>query len=88
MPYFCWFFPAAAFIRTSFFHVEAIRAFKPDIILHGIAENYLSTGRPDSEAPHLLDYPRVNGREIDSTLNFCEILEREFGMAFHNGAAD
>ena len=73
-------FSTIAFIRTPFFHREAVESFQPDIILQGCAERYLSHCRSDEERPHFLAYPLLSGTPTNPKKGFAEAFEATFNQ--------
>ncbi|MDB2407699.1 hypothetical protein N9W17_04140 [Jannaschia sp.] len=66
------------FCRTRFFHPEMVRAMKPDHVLGGVAERYLSRCEPDAMRPHFLAYPLILGRATDPDPDFPEMWNTFF----------
>lgn len=71
-----YFFRNIICVRTRYFHYECIAAMRPDIILAGCAERYLSRVYPDSDRPHFLSYPLSGGRPTAPSRQFVEFWGR------------
>lgn len=67
-----YFFKRIICVRTRYFHYECIDAIRPDIILAGCAERYLSRVYRDSDRPHFLSYPLNYGRAINPPPDFVK----------------
>lgn len=71
-----YFFRNIICVRTLYFHYECISAIRPDVILAGCAERYLSRVYPDSDRPHFLSYPLVGGRPTAPSQRFVDYWNR------------
>lgn len=78
LPFLGFFFRETVFCRTRFFHPEVVRATRPDMVLTGMAERYLSSCIPDARAPHFLAYPLLKGRSLDPSPGFAEAFDSTF----------
>lgn len=76
LPYLEFFFGEIIFCRTRYVHREMIEMFKPDIVMSGLAERYLSSVSPDHLAPDFLDYPRIKNVTPEPTAAFSGLWKR------------
>lgn len=61
LPHFSCIFNKVIFLRSRFWHQEMFDLIKPDIVLTGNAERYLSEVSSDREAPAFYLYPAIRG---------------------------
>jgi len=64
-------FKEVAFFRTRFFHEEIISMAKPDIVLSGNAERYLSQVDKDEIGPNFFLYPHLKGLDQSANQEFA-----------------
>ncbi len=68
------FFEEVYFFRTRYFHQEIVTAIRPDCVLTGNVERYLSKVSRDEEAPHALLYPALLRSDYNPSPDFLEAL--------------
>lgn len=67
-----------AFFRTPYFHPDIVDAMAPDDLVTGMAERYLGSIAPDSEAPNMLDMPLLAGRPTHPSAGFDAMFAEFF----------
>ena len=79
------FFAEIVFCRTRFFHTEMMELLRPDVVLTGNVERYLSSVPSDRERPFFLNYPGLMQRSLQPNKLFWEILDAMMAETYDPG---